>query len=66
MRWLVRLVGGKPGSLILDPFCGGGTTGVAAVLEGFNFAGIDREQPYVDIARARISYAEKHPEEFAV
>ena len=64
MRWLVRLVGGKPGSLILDPFAGGGTTGVACVLEGFSFAGIDREQPYVDIARARIVHAEKHPEEF--
>lgn len=64
MRWLVRLVGGKPGSLILDPFMGGGTTGVAAVLEGFSFAGIEREQPYVDIARARITYAEAHREEF--
>jgi site-specific DNA-methyltransferase (adenine-specific) len=55
MRWLCRLV--TPlGGTILDPFMGSGSTGCAAVLEGFDFVGIDMEPEYVDIARARIEY----------
>jgi len=55
MRWLVRLVT-PPGGLVLDPFAGSGTTGCAAVLEGFDFLGIEREPDYVAIARARIEF----------
>jgi site-specific DNA-methyltransferase (adenine-specific) len=55
MRYLVRLVT-PPGGLVLDPFCGSGTTGIAALQEGFRFLGIEREQEYVDIARARIEH----------
>lgn len=55
MRWLCRLVT-PPAGLVLDPFCGSGTTGCAAVLEGFQFLGMEREAEYVDIANARISY----------
>jgi site-specific DNA-methyltransferase (adenine-specific) len=47
--------GVRPG-LVLDPFTGSGTTGAAAVLEGFDFIGIEREPEYVEIARARIAY----------
>ncbi|MDH4139032.1 MAG: site-specific DNA-methyltransferase [Coriobacteriia bacterium] len=54
MRYLCRLVT-PPGGLILDPFCGSGSTGKAAVVEGFRFIGIEREAEYVEIARARIS-----------
>ena len=57
MRWLVRLVT-PAGGLVLDPFCGSGTTGVACVLEGRNFLGIEREEAYADIARRRIAEAE--------
>jgi hypothetical protein len=57
MRWLSRLVGGKPGSVILDPFLGSGTTGCAALIEGFNFIGIEREPDYLRIAEARIRHA---------
>ena len=57
MRWLSRLVGGKPGSVILDPFMGSGTTGCAALIEGFNFIGIEREPDYLRIAEARIRHA---------
>lgn len=56
MRWLCRLVT-PPGGVVLDPFCGSGTTGVAAVREGFRFVGIEREAEYVEIARARVSHA---------
>lgn len=55
MRWLVRLVT-PPGGRVLDPFVGSGTTGIAAVLEGFDFVGIEREPEYVEIARARIAH----------
>jgi site-specific DNA-methyltransferase (adenine-specific) len=56
MRYLCRLVT-PPGGVVLDPFCGSGSTGKAAVLEGFNFIGIEREAEYVEIARARIAAA---------
>lgn len=55
MRWLVRLVT-PPGGTVLDPFCGSGSTGCAAVLEGFRFIGVDKEPEYVAIARARIAH----------
>ena len=53
MRWLCRLVGCQPGSVILDPFLGSGTTLVAGHVEGFTMIGIEREPEYCDIARAR-------------
>jgi site-specific DNA-methyltransferase (adenine-specific) len=56
MRYLCRLVT-PPGGLVLDPFTGSGSTGKAAVIEGFSFQGIEREPEYADIARARISHA---------
>ena len=56
MRYLCRLVT-PPGGVVLDPFTGSGSTGKAAVLEGFDFVGIEREAEYVEIARARIAAA---------
>ena len=53
MRWLCRMVTPKGGT-VLDPFTGSGSTGVAAMREGFEFIGIEREAEYVEIARARI------------
>jgi site-specific DNA-methyltransferase (adenine-specific) len=55
MRWLVRLVT-PPDGLILDPFLGSGTTGIAAVLEGFHVIGIEQDSEYLDIARRRIAH----------
>jgi DNA modification methylase len=55
MRYLVRLIT-PPGGIVLDPFMGSGTTGIAAQLEGFGFIGIERESEYVEIARARIAH----------
>jgi len=54
MRWLVRLVT-PPGGLVLDPFTGSGTTGMACAAEGFQFIGIEREAEYVEIAERRIA-----------
>jgi site-specific DNA-methyltransferase (adenine-specific) len=55
MRYLVRLVTPSHG-VVLDPFAGTGSTGVAAVLEGAHFLGIEREDDYIPIIRARIKY----------
>jgi site-specific DNA-methyltransferase (adenine-specific) len=57
MRYLCRLVT-PPGGVVLDPFTGSGSTGKAAVLEGFRFIGIEREAEYVEIAKARIGASE--------
>ncbi|CAB4166527.1 AdoMet_MTases domain containing protein [uncultured Caudovirales phage] len=55
MRYLVRLVT-PPNGTVLDPFMGSGSTGKAAMLEGFNFIGIEREAEYIEIAKARINW----------
>lgn len=61
MRWLVRLVT-PPDGVVLDPFCGSGTTLVAAVHEGFDAVGIDRDDDgiYLPVARARVAHAGGH------
>jgi len=53
MRHLVRLVAPK-GGLVLDPFAGSGTTGVAAVLEGVDYLLIEQDEGNAEIARARL------------
>jgi DNA modification methylase len=53
MRYLCRLVT-PPGGVVLDPFMGSGSTGKAALLEGFKFVGIERDPAYFEIANARI------------
>lgn len=57
MRWLCKLVGGHRGNVILDPFMGSGTTGMAAVSEGFDFIGIEMSPDYMRICEARIRHA---------
>lgn len=54
MRYLCRLVTPVNGT-VLDPFIGSGSTGVAALLEGFQFIGMEREAEYMRIAERRIS-----------
>ena len=55
MRWLVRLVT-PPNGIVLDPFCGSGSTGCAAIIEGFDFVGIELSEEYRDLALQRIEY----------
>ena len=57
MRYLCRLVT-PAGGLVLDPFMGSGSTGKAAVLEGFQFVGIDEDPTYAAIADKRIRVAQ--------
>lgn len=61
MRYLCRLVT-PPGGVVLDPFMGSGSTGKAAILEGFQFIGIEREEKYLEIAKARIEAAKAQRE----
>lgn len=56
MRWLVRLVT-PPNGRVLDPFMGSGSTGIAAVREGVDFVGIERQADYLEIARRRVAWA---------
>ena len=56
MRYLCRLVT-PPGGTVLDPFMGSGSTGKAAMKEGFDFIGIDMDETYVEIAEKRIAHA---------
>lgn len=55
MQYLVRLVT-PPGGVVLDPFMGSGSTGIAAQREGFAFVGIDLSEEYVRMSQARIDY----------
>jgi len=44
----------SPGALVLDPFCGSGTTGVAARPLGMRFLGMDASEEYLNLARSRL------------
>jgi len=54
MRYLCKLITPRGGT-VLDPFMGSGSTGKAALLEGFNFIGIEIEPEYYNIAKIRTS-----------
>jgi DNA modification methylase len=62
MRYLCRLVT-PPEGIVLDPFMGSGSTGKAAMLEGFDFVGIEKEADYIKIAEARIAKAKAEKQE---
>lgn len=57
MLWCIEQLRLAPNSLILDPYCGSGTTGVAAIQAGHRFIGIERESAYCTTARRRIEGA---------
>jgi len=58
MRYLCRLIT-PPNGIVLDPFMGSGSTGKGAILEGFDFIGMELHPEYVEIAKARIEHAQK-------
>ena len=62
MKWTIEIV--KANGVILDPFMGSGTTGVAAIQMGRKFIGIEREPKYFDIACKRIEQAVSQPRLF--
>ena len=62
MRWLVRLVTPK-GGIVLDPYCGSGTTCAAAVLEEMRFIGIDKDPLFHKLAEKRVGHLYAKAEE---
>ena len=62
MRYLCRLIT-PPNGIVLDPFMGSGSTGKGAILEGFDFIGMELDPEYVEIAKARIEHAQKEYKE---
>ena len=65
MKYLCRLIT-PPGGTVLDPWMGSGSTGRAAIEEGFNFIGIDRDPDFVTIASARLAFSHKKHAESVV
>jgi site-specific DNA-methyltransferase (adenine-specific) len=63
MRYLARLTKTPTGGVVLDPFMGSGTTGMAAVMERRDFVGIEQEAEYLEIARQRIEWAAAQPQQ---
>jgi site-specific DNA-methyltransferase (adenine-specific) len=63
MRWLIRLIT-PPGGVVLDPFTGSGSTGVAALEEGMSFIGCEQSAEYCEIAKARIEHVLGESESF--
>lgn len=51
----IILASSNPGDIVLDPFCGSGTTGVAAIKNGRKFVGIEREEEYVGLSERRMT-----------
>lgn len=55
MEYLCTLTKTPTGGIVLDPFCGSGTTLLAAKRTGREYIGIDREEEYIKIAEARLN-----------
>lgn len=53
MKYLIEMIT-PPGGIVIDPFLGSGTTGVAAIENGFKFIGIENEKEYLELAKRRI------------
>jgi site-specific DNA-methyltransferase (adenine-specific) len=60
MRYLVKLTATPSGGVVLDPFAGSGTTGIACGHEGREFVGIEMDPHYTEIANARIAEARRN------
>jgi site-specific DNA-methyltransferase (adenine-specific) len=62
MRYLIKLVT-PPGGTVLDPFTGSGSTGKAALLDGFQFVGIELTEEYLPIIEGRLKWANEKVDE---
>jgi site-specific DNA-methyltransferase (adenine-specific) len=56
MRYLIKLVTPE-GGVVLDPFTGSGSTGKAALLDGFQFVGVELTEEYLPIIEGRLRWA---------
>jgi site-specific DNA-methyltransferase (adenine-specific) len=58
MEYLIKMITPK-GGVVLDPFSGSFSTGVACIKNGFSFIGIEMEEEYIKIGKARMEHAQK-------
>lgn len=65
MQYLVKMITPTNG-IVLDPFCGSGTTGVACKLDGFQFVGLEQDPEYAKIAEARINNYKIETKQFEI
>jgi DNA modification methylase len=65
MRWCIQIAKVPAGGVIVDPFMGSGTTGVAAVRAGHRFVGIEIVPEYFEVACKRIAVAQANPALFS-
>ena len=65
MRWVIKETGVEPASVVLDPYMGSGTTGVACMNMGHRFIGVEIEPIHFDIACERITNAQRQERLFA-
>jgi hypothetical protein len=63
MQYLVKMIT-PPNGIVLDPFCGSGTTGVACKIDGFQFVGLEQDPEYTKIAQARINNYMGNPNDY--
>lgn len=65
MSHLIKLV--TPiGGIVLDPFMGSGTTGIAAVINDYDFIGIEQSAEYIEIAESRIKHYAEQPKQMGL
>ena len=62
MRYLIKLVTPE-GGVVLDPFTGSGSTGKAALLDGFQFVGVELTEEYLPIIEGRLRWASEQVED---
>lgn len=65
MSWCIELCKLEPGSVVLDPYMGSGSTGVAAVRAGMRFVGVEIDPEHFETARTRIEDAQRQERLFA-
>jgi site-specific DNA-methyltransferase (adenine-specific) len=63
MQYLVKMIT-PPNGIVLDPFCGSGTTGVACKIEGLDFVGMEQDPEYYKIAQSRINNYIESPDDY--
>jgi len=59
MRYLIKLVT-PAGGTVLDPFTGSGSTGKAALLDGYDFVGVELTEEYLPIIEGRLTWAQEN------
>ena len=65
MSWCIRLCKLEPGAVVLDPYMGSGTTGIAAIRGGYRFIGIEIDPRHFETACERIEQEQKQQRMFA-